>query len=158
MEYTVSQLASAVQLDLRTVQLWADFGILLPEKGTQGAGTGVHRRFGLLEARIAALLTSFASIGVPRGMLKRLADQFREKLTEESHRLRTAVERAASSKGNNFLYYCIGDTVVVFYAITDEHGPAVIDPMADGISASLMQFRQTHCGILNLNTAMNGLA
>ncbi len=136
MEYTVAELAKALQVKPRTIQLWADFGILEPIGGTQGAGTGVHRRFDTAEARVAAVLVHLASNGVPRGVLKQTAERFRDALSPSrpksgllapARRLREAAERAVQGRGLNFLHYITNGGILGYDVITDEDGDPVLN-------------------------------
>jgi hypothetical protein len=162
-DYTASQVAKLVDAKLRTIQLWADFGILEPVGATQGAGTGVHRRFTITEVRVAALLMPFASIGVPRGVLKRAGDVFRDALLPSKHSgalrpatrdLRKASIRAISGTGHNALQYYVLSDIFTFQVVTDNDGRLVINPMRND---SLWNSRKSHVGVINLNAVLKGL-
>lgn len=168
MEYTVAQLAKMVEAQPRTIQLWADFGVLVPTKGTQGAGTGTHRRFSITEVRVAALLVTFARIGVPRGVLKRAADKFRDalsptypksRLQTTLRELRNAANRAIEGKGLNFLHYITDGEIFGLGVVTDqdEAGKALLDLRPSGLSSILSESRSAHMGIIDLSIALKGL-
>jgi hypothetical protein len=60
-EYTLSDLVEVTGAKRRSLQVWADRGVIQPLPDTASAGTGVHRRFSREEAIIACLIHPFAS-------------------------------------------------------------------------------------------------
>lgn len=61
----------------RTVQLWAEAGVIIADPITERAGTGVHRRFPENEAYIAQAIAPFARMQISIGKLKAIAQAVR---------------------------------------------------------------------------------
>src|SRR5260370_1734762 len=109
MDRTLSEVVDLTGAKRRSVQLWADAGILVPLADTDAAGTGVPRRFPLDEGRIAKLLVPIAGLGATKGGLKAFAALLRKHLTLPAGRERThlakTIERAARGQGANYLLF-----------------------------------------------------
>lgn len=109
--FTLRQIVELTKSKRRSVQLWADAGVLQAISGTERAGSGVHRQFTLEEAEIAALVAPLARSGVSIGNLQEFASQFR-RLSRTGFRSRKAkkwgwdaIHRARKGEGANFLIY-----------------------------------------------------
>jgi hypothetical protein len=72
-EYTLSELSKATGAKPRSIQLWADAGIIKAAAATERAGSGTHRRFNRQEAVIACILAPFAEQKVAIGGLSQIA-------------------------------------------------------------------------------------
>ncbi len=137
MERTLAEVVKLTGAKRRSVQLWADAGIILAVEGTDRAGTGVHRRFNSDEVKLIALLVPLARWGVSIGLLRAFARSFREafrfgssgrKRFPTEAKLARAFERVAAGEGNNYLVFSHTQKTLMFDVITDEHKPALIDP------------------------------
>ena len=53
----------------RTVQLWAEAGVIVAARATERQGSGVHREFSMDEAMVACVVAEIARFGVPIGKL-----------------------------------------------------------------------------------------
>lgn len=161
---TLSEVAKLTGAKRRSVQLWADACIIRPVKGTDRAGTGVHRRFSTEEVRLIALLVPLAKWGVPIGWLRYFASEFRRALAEGGRdrarrkttreRLTRALSRATEGKGKNYLLFMHHDKSLWFEVITDEERPPSVDLIqcfAGSLSTSSMM------GVLDLNASLRGL-
>src|SRR6266478_771270 len=107
MDYGLSEVVELTGANRRSVQLWADARILEPVAETDAAGTGVHRRFTLLEVRICAMLVPLARLGATKAVLRHFSEILRRHLTydrEKSH-FRKTLERAARNEGRNYLLF-----------------------------------------------------
>ncbi len=162
---TLSEVAKLTGAKRRSVQLWADAGIIRPVKGTDRAGTGVHRRFSIEEVRLIALLVPLAKWGVPIGWLQYFASEFRRAIAEGGsdrarpkktrERLAGALSRATEGKGNNYLLFMHLVEYLWFEVITDEEGPSSVDLtrcFASSWRTSSMM------GVLDLNASFRGLS
>ena len=162
---TLSEVAKLTGAKRRSVQLWADAGIIQPVKGTDRAGTGVHRRFSIEEVRLIALLVPLAKWGVPIGWLQYFASEFRRAIAEGGsdrarpkmtrERLAGALSRATEGKGNNYLLFMHLVEYLWFEVITDEEGPSSVDLtrcFASSWRTSSMM------GVLDLNASFRGLS
>ncbi len=162
---TLSEVAKRTGAKRRSVQLWADAGIIRPVKGTDRAGTGVHRRFSIEEVRLIALLVPLAKWGVPIGWLRYFASEFRRALAEGGRdrfpasptreRLARALSRATEGKGKNYLLFMHQVKSLWFEVITDEEGPSSVDLpryFASPVTTSSMM------GVLDLNASLRGLS
>lgn len=98
---TLADLVRATGAKPRSVQLWADAGVLIPETGTDREGSGRHRQFSKLEAVIACVIARFAADKVAIGALKGIAHSLRQNqfLAGEEWALKEAME----GRGRSFL-------------------------------------------------------
>lgn len=76
-DYSLADLTKITDSKRRSVQLWAEAGVIHADVETERAGTGVHRRFSRNEAIIAVLIARRAELRISIGMLKMLADHYR---------------------------------------------------------------------------------
>jgi len=164
-DWTLSKVVEVTGAKRRSVQLWADAGIIHAVEGTDRAGTGVHRRFDSNEVKLIALLVPLAKWGVPIGWLRHFAKSFREAFQFEeggakrvpmSAEIARAFERAAAGDGKNYLVFAHSEKVLSFDIITDEHGPAYIDPARIEDEWMFLEGNIV-IGILNLNASLRGL-
>jgi DNA-binding transcriptional MerR regulator len=86
-EYTLSELAKITGAKPRSIQLWADAGIIKAAAATERAGSGTHRRFDRQEAVIACVLTPFADQKIAIGGLSQIAHWLRgmSELRDRTH-------------------------------------------------------------------------
>jgi hypothetical protein len=100
---TLADIAKATGAKPRSIQLWADAGVLLPDVGTDREGSGRHRRFSKLEVVVACIVAPFANEKVAIGGLKAIASQVRQTMTLghslETHPIRDALE----GRGENYI-------------------------------------------------------
>lgn len=59
-DYTLANLSKITGAKRRSVQLWAEAGVIQAQPTTERAGTGTHRRFSRNEAIIACIIHAFA--------------------------------------------------------------------------------------------------
>jgi DNA-binding transcriptional MerR regulator len=76
--YTLADLTRMAGIKRRTVQLWAEGGVLIAESATERQGSGVHRAFSRDEAIICLILSRFAQWNMSIGRLEKLAIAIRE--------------------------------------------------------------------------------
>jgi hypothetical protein len=74
---TLSDIAGATGAKPRTVQLWADAGVIVAEHGTDREGSGRHREFGKGEVIIACIVAPFAVDKMAIGGLLNIARTIR---------------------------------------------------------------------------------
>jgi hypothetical protein len=77
MEFTLAHVAAAAGVKPRTAQIWAEAGAIVPVRGTDRRGTGVHRRFNRDEVMIACILASPAKLQMSIGTLIAIAGRVR---------------------------------------------------------------------------------
>jgi hypothetical protein len=70
LDYTLADLARVSGAKRRSLQLWADAGVIVPEKSTDRGGSGTHRQFSRKEAIIACIIHAFALHQVSIGELQ----------------------------------------------------------------------------------------
>jgi hypothetical protein len=92
MDYTLADLARISKAKRRSLQLWADAGIIRAYAGTERKGTGTHRLFGRDEVIIASILNGFSRRQVAIGELQRLGLAIRHFLDAGAERV--ALEEA----------------------------------------------------------------
>ena len=76
-EYTLADLTRLTGAKRRSVQLWAEAGVLTAEADSDRAGTGTHRRFSRNEAVIAIITTALAQLHLPIGDLLKVSGAVR---------------------------------------------------------------------------------
>lgn len=73
-DYTIGEIAAAHGEKVRTVQFWADSGVIQPIEGTGRKGKGTQRRFSDAEMRLAGLAKRLAAMNCPVGELVQICD------------------------------------------------------------------------------------
>jgi len=71
--YNLADLTRMAGIKRRTVQLWAEGGVLIAEPASERQGSGVHRTFSRNEAIVCLILSRFAQWNLPIGQLIRIA-------------------------------------------------------------------------------------
>lgn len=77
---TLADVARLTGAKPRSVQLWADAGVIKPVEGTDREGSGKHRQFRISEVAIAMVVSKFAPEQVAIGGLKGIAFTVRIRL------------------------------------------------------------------------------
>lgn len=77
-KFTLSDLVSITGMKRRTVQLWAEAGVIQSDASTERAGTGVHRQFSWREAKVACLLSPLCDLQLPIGKMLELSKTMRD--------------------------------------------------------------------------------
>ena len=95
MDRTLSEVAKVTGAKKRTIQVWADTGLIHPSNATSRRGTGVHRRFSEGEVKVAALLTPLANLGLTIGQLEWFAALFRDAVMDGEGNHRDSPEQNA---------------------------------------------------------------
>jgi hypothetical protein len=78
LDYTLADLARVTGAKRRSLQLWADAGVIVPEKSTNRGGSGTHRQFSRREAIIACIIHPFAMRQMAIGELLNLSERIRK--------------------------------------------------------------------------------
>jgi hypothetical protein len=155
--FTLADVVKRTGARRRSIQLWADGGVILSSAATDRAGTGVHRSFAGEEVQLAALLAPLAGAGMPIGVLRHFAAIFRhalwlargapgwiaqgapgvaDQIHESLRDVGDGLKRAIEGVGQNYLvcaYSPIGDARadIAVNMSTDERGPVCINPGVD---------------------------
>jgi hypothetical protein len=82
---TLADLARVTGAKRRSLQLWADAGVIRAKKGTNRAGTGTHRLFSREEAIVACIVHAFALHQIAIGELINISTRVREALRPGQH-------------------------------------------------------------------------
>jgi hypothetical protein len=69
LDFALADLARVTGAKRRSLQLWADAGVIMADSLTDRAGTGTHRRFSRDETIIACVIRAFASHQIAIGEL-----------------------------------------------------------------------------------------
>jgi hypothetical protein len=101
MDFSLSDLENLTGAKRRSIQLWADAGVIRPYPRTDRRGTGTHRRFSRDEAIIGCIIAGLANRQRPIGELLRLGNVIRDLLN--SGKFRKSVEAAISGKNESFM-------------------------------------------------------
>lgn len=168
--YSLSEIARRTGGKPRSIQLWADGGVIQGAPETDRAGSGTHRMFDEQELQIAALLVPLARMGVPIGVLRAFSQVFRNALLlgkvqelSPNHPLardtslsmtRLVLDRAARGDGQNYLLFAFSREKLWIDVTTDAVGPVSIDPQRTFPEAS--KDPRIVMGILNLEV-LHGL-
>ena len=165
MAWTLSEVVKRTGAQPRSVQIWADAGIVHPVEVTDRSGSGVHRQFELHEVKLIALLVPLANWKVPIGWLRDFAKAFRSDLYSRSKKsskssvakqFERAFDRASLGEGQNYLIFTYSEKKLWFDVVTDEHGPAIIDPVR--IESQWIVPVESHMlGVLNMTSALKNL-
>jgi DNA-binding transcriptional MerR regulator len=104
---SIGALAKLAGVPPRTVQFWADSGVLLPSQDTNRRGKGAHRRFSATEGILAKIAARMARMNCPIGELKAVTDKLRSlSISPESDHLFSETENLLNgnkeSSGNLF--------------------------------------------------------
>jgi hypothetical protein len=86
MDYSLADLEKATGAKRRSIQLWADAGVIRAYPRTDRRGTGTHRRFSRDEAIMACIIKGLADRQRPIGELLRLSTSIRAFLNSGADR------------------------------------------------------------------------
>jgi hypothetical protein len=100
-EYSLSDLVDVTGAKRRSLQLWAERGLIRAMEGTENAGTGVHRLFSRDEAIVACIAHAFAIRQISIGELLFICGGVRSIL----HGRRDLIESAVTGNGDTILSY-----------------------------------------------------
>jgi hypothetical protein len=109
--YTLADLVRVTGAKRRSLQLWADAGVIRAKRGTNRAGTGTHRLFSRDEAIVACIIHAFALHQISIGELLNIASVARTH--PGSMVRRNFIDRAISGES---------DPVMVFSSWRTEEG------------------------------------
>jgi len=76
-KFTLSDLVSITGIKRRTVQLWAEAGVIQSDASTERAGTGVHLQFSWREVKVACYLSPLCELQLPIGKMLELSKTMR---------------------------------------------------------------------------------
>jgi hypothetical protein len=145
--YILQDLERRTGLKRRTLQVWGDSGILVPDVETLHGGRGTPRHYSVTELIMAVLLAPFAKAGFTIGYLARIADILRQALDvhqagsvpamfeKGTLELGHALVRALHGQGRNFLFLATNEAAtdeerrIFIVPATDEEGPIAFDPL-----------------------------
>jgi DNA-binding transcriptional MerR regulator len=172
-QYSLSEVTQMTGAKRRSVQLWADGGVIQSTAVTDRAGTGNHRQFQADEVRIVALLVPLAEMGTPIGVLRTFSNVLRWAAfhrvaghlsglptglaapVEQVADISKAMSRAEKGEGQNYLLIAHEPDGLWIDAVTDEVGAVAIDPARN--FRELHGRRRTAIIILDLTSQLSGL-
>jgi hypothetical protein len=100
--YTLADLVRVTGAKRRSLQLWADAGVIRAKKGTNRAGTGTHRLFSRDEAILACIIHAFALHQMAIGELLLVASVAR---SSPGGGFRSFIDRAISGEGDPVMIF-----------------------------------------------------
>jgi hypothetical protein len=121
---TLADITRATGAKPRTVQLWADANVIVPEVGTDREGPGRHREFSRQEVIIACVIAPFAADKMAIGGLLKLSQVVRNFMKINAR----AFDLAVSGTGKGFLvvslrhFYPVNGTLRPLVKIIESHG------------------------------------
>ncbi|WP_156795703.1 hypothetical protein [Bradyrhizobium icense] len=89
--YSLGDLVNITGAKRRSIQLWADAGVIQAERGTERAGTGTHRRFSRREAIVACVIHPFAERQISIGELLSISAIIRASLLTTPEQFELAI-------------------------------------------------------------------
>jgi hypothetical protein len=150
--WSLAQVAERSGAKPRSLQLWADGGVIETTPDTDRAGTGVHRQFQTCELQIAALLVPLAETGMRTAIVAKETGLHRASFAPRSatpgikalvehmrdHReIIDALARAERGEGRNYLALAHVPDSIWAHVATDAASPVCIDPDRDFAEADL---------------------
>lgn len=135
MEYSLADLERISGAKRRSIQLWADAGVIEANPITDRAGTGTHRRFSRKEAIITCVIRAFASHQIAIGELIEISKNLRSFIKTGFGG--QVVEDAIRGEGNWGLIYQSwrGDSLVTYF---QEHPDLKHLRKPDGFAALIL--------------------
>jgi hypothetical protein len=100
--YSLADLTRKTGSKRRTVQLWAEAGVIQADPDTERAGTGTHRRFAMEEAIIACIVHPLARRQISIGELLKISASVRTGLKTSGY-ARTVIESVIHDRGGSGL-------------------------------------------------------
>jgi hypothetical protein len=97
--YTLADLERVTGAKRRSLQLWADAGVIEAEPSTDRAGTGTHRRFSREQAIVACIVRGFAERQMAIGELLAIAERLRENFRVDD-RVKPVIESVIKGEGD----------------------------------------------------------
>ena len=174
-DYTLADLTRITGARRRSVQLWAEAGVIKAAPATERAGTGTHRRFSRDEAIIACIVSAFARRQMPVGQLLRISAVLRGGLDNPADypEMRYEFEKAIYDQGRIFFVLKGAGTpgYVDSFGPNDEHtdhilSVEVIDAglvehdAIERVGRSVVERLSSHgsfCAVIMLNPYLEGL-
>ena len=167
--HTLADVVRRTGAKRRSVQLWADAGVIKSLPDTFLMGSGVHRLFDERELEIAALVGALAELSISIGALKFFADQIRPILAgvppdldpwyitaEDAEKIRNALNRARKDEGANLLIVAhIGERLWLGIGSPASQGGLTIDARTRPIAVA--RTKGNPMIILDLNDCLRGI-
>ena len=117
-DYTLADLTRITGAKRRTVQLWAEGGVIIAMSGTGHGGKGTHRRFSRDEVILACIAHAFARQQMPIGTLLRATEMLRGALVNPNQK--SIIEKA------------IKNTAKIYMILKGSGAPRFVHSLADG--------------------------
>ena len=110
-QLTLADLVKAIGAKRRTVQLWAEAGVLVADPRSERAGSGTHRLFNVDEVVIGCVINAFALNEMPIGKLLMHSKLLRTDLSVPG--IRREVSKAIRNETRVYLALA-GDGTIIF--------------------------------------------
>lgn len=107
----LADLVKAIGAKRRTVQLWAEAGVLFADPHSERAGSGTHRSFGVDEVVIGCIINAFALNGMQIGKLLMHSKQLRIDLAVSAG-IRREIRMAIDNDTRVYLASAGNDTII----------------------------------------------
>jgi hypothetical protein len=141
--YSLGDLEKITRAKRRSIQLWADAGVLQAARSTERAGTGIHREFSRDEAIVACIIRPFALRRMSIGELLFISGAIRTTLFAQ----RPLIEAAIDGRG---------ETTLSCWWEEGEEEPASMR-VSSGKKIHFGSRRQQMCMAIRLETYLAGL-
>jgi hypothetical protein len=129
-DYTLADLTRITGAKRRSVQLWAEAGVIRAKRETERRGTGTHRRFTRDEAVIACIVHAFARQQMAIGTLLEISQVMRRWVREMPGRVH--VEYAIAGERKFFMIYQTCDDGSEVSIMEQRAGEASVTFAVDG--------------------------
>lgn len=101
--FTLKELTEATGLGFRTLQNWTNRGVIQCDPPIGEGGTGVHRRYTVEEAMVAAILSRLTELAIPAEQMVKAAAAIRHAYSWRKHKSRKAREAISRKIYNKIL-------------------------------------------------------
>jgi hypothetical protein len=143
--YSLGDLEKITRAKRRSIQLWADAGVIQAGRSTERAGTGIHREFSRDEAIVACIIRPFALRRMSIGELLFISGAIRTTLFAQ----RPLIEAAIDGRGET--------TLTCWWEEGEEEPASIRISSGKEIHFGSRRQRGTMCMAIRLETYLAGL-
>lgn len=102
-DFALADLERITGAKARSIQLWADAGVLKARPATERGGSGKHRRFSRDEAIVACIVAPFAARRISIGEVLNVSNAVRRQLKEGGASVRATIDDVIAGKADAYL-------------------------------------------------------
>lgn len=151
MDFSLADVARISGAKPRSIQLWADRGVIDADPSTEARGSGKHRRFSRDRVIVACIVAQFAKQGVSIGNLLNIATGVYGFLIRWGKKRHNFFERAAAGTGWAYLVVHLSGEQVVAFTVVDDENPKMT--FIEAIARGVKDGADVHA-VISLNAAL----